>query len=379
MNSQYETIIIGGGISGLACARRLHEEGRDFLLITKELGGRTLYDEKTGINLGAGIVLSNYTHFLKHVKKKPLSAKGHYFCDDVCVPASHAILKNLRDLPKMLKLLFLVWSFYRRFDRLRKKLPFESFREAMERDEELMKAFSTPAQEFVRKHKLEELNDKYINPIIASTFYVDYEKLNVFYYLGTLTPLLSKMYVPDFTSTVKQLTEGFEERILLEEAMKVTHSKELFRIKTSKRTLTSKYIVFAAPENSLKDIYRLPRPHIQQPVYRFIVRGKKKKEYRDRGAIIFNPKRHAILKISEEGEYDLVTSNKPEPDFERYYESHEIVRCVHWKPATIVPNKITEQDIGKNAYLASDYNLCSLEGSFLSGLYAANQIIAKNG
>jgi 2-polyprenyl-6-methoxyphenol hydroxylase-like FAD-dependent oxidoreductase len=31
---------MGGGISGLACARRLHKAGREFLLITDRLGGR---------------------------------------------------------------------------------------------------------------------------------------------------------------------------------------------------------------------------------------------------------------------------------------------------------------------------------------------------
>jgi len=42
----------------------------------------------------------------------------------------------------------------------------------------------------------------------------------------------------------------------------------------------------------------------------------------------------------------------------------------------IIPkDELVEQKIDKNIYLASDYNLSLLEDSFLTGLYAANQII----
>jgi len=35
-----ETLIIGGGIAGLACARHLKDAGQPFTLVTDTLGGR---------------------------------------------------------------------------------------------------------------------------------------------------------------------------------------------------------------------------------------------------------------------------------------------------------------------------------------------------
>ena len=70
VKKSYETIIVGGGISGLACARLLSENGKDFLLISKDIGGRILTSPDGNANLGAFFVCKDYHHFLKFAKIK---------------------------------------------------------------------------------------------------------------------------------------------------------------------------------------------------------------------------------------------------------------------------------------------------------------------
>ena len=59
---QKKTIIVGGGMAGMACAMQLLEAGRDFLLITDVLGGRIMYSEEAKVNFGAYFVMGNYKH-----------------------------------------------------------------------------------------------------------------------------------------------------------------------------------------------------------------------------------------------------------------------------------------------------------------------------
>ena len=59
-----DTIIIGGGVSGMACGRTLHAHGKDFILLTKEMGGRMLTSQSHQINYGASYVTSDYENVL---------------------------------------------------------------------------------------------------------------------------------------------------------------------------------------------------------------------------------------------------------------------------------------------------------------------------
>ncbi len=63
----FDTIIVGAGISGLACAKRLQEYDEDFLLISENIGGRILTSEDGAVNYGAFFVCSDYYHVLPYV------------------------------------------------------------------------------------------------------------------------------------------------------------------------------------------------------------------------------------------------------------------------------------------------------------------------
>ena len=69
MARRYETVIIGGGIAGLACARRLHDSQRPFLLITEDVGGRICTSADGAVNLGAYYVRSDYSHVNRFVDR----------------------------------------------------------------------------------------------------------------------------------------------------------------------------------------------------------------------------------------------------------------------------------------------------------------------
>ena len=66
----YKTIIVGAGISGLACAKHLQDSNEDFLIISKDIGGRILTSSDGAVNYGAFFICSDYHNVLKYVKIK---------------------------------------------------------------------------------------------------------------------------------------------------------------------------------------------------------------------------------------------------------------------------------------------------------------------
>jgi predicted NAD/FAD-dependent oxidoreductase len=69
LGGRYETVIVGGGIAGLACARQLYDGGRSFLLVTEDVGGRIRTSADGTVNLGAYYVRGDYDHVNQFVDR----------------------------------------------------------------------------------------------------------------------------------------------------------------------------------------------------------------------------------------------------------------------------------------------------------------------
>jgi len=374
----YETIIIGGGISGLSCARRLQDAGHDFLLISKELGGRMLTSKTFGMDYGAAYMTEDYENILKYVKKeKRLQLKDFYIFDGSGYSTIFS-LRNVCFFPKFIKLLSFTKKLRKHIKAYRKKASLHSIKECFENDPWLLKYWQMPASEFIKNNHFEKLDEYIGNPATVSTAFIDSSKVNTVMYLGMFLWILGDAWTINFKHTVQKITLGYEEKIKLATVAKlIRNSDKNFVVETSIGNFLARNVVIAAPQAELADIYNLPNSNIQQSAYTFHIVGRRREEFQNKQAVIFRPKHHDVYMLWRQGGGgDIVYSKHADPDFKQYYEIYHIVNRIHWHPGMIIPgHDLISQKLEDNLYLASDYNLSLLEDSFLTGLYAANQII----
>ena len=112
-------------------------------------------------------------------------------------------------------------------------------------------------------------------------------------------------------------------------------------------------------------------------VYTYYVNGRRKDEYAHKKGIVLHPDSHdAFLLWEQKHGGDLIYAKTADLNLSKYYDNFTILDKVFWKTGMhLSSTSIIGQKLDTGLYLASDYNFSLMEDAFITGLYAANQII----
>jgi hypothetical protein len=378
-----ETVIIGGGIAGLACARRLHDAGREFVLVTDRLGGRMHHAPGTGAPFGTTYVTADYTATRPYVPPGPrVRRRDLHFPDaDRLVTLLHP--RTFRHRRALGRLLLAVADFRLRLNRLRAAAPFVCQAELLRRDPVLARHAAEPAAEYIRANGLGAVDEVYAGPVVHSTVFAPPERLNTFYYLACLQPVLVPTYLADLTGAVDRLTRGYADRVISDRVVSLEERRGGFAVRATACEFAARNVVVATPARNTAafcpELGCAPGDGMRDVAFSTLhVAGRRRPEYRPGKTVFLRPGEPATVLFPWPGSgLDVLFSPTPDPDLSRYYEGWRVVGRAAWKTAVLLSGAAWRPlEARPGLFAVGDHNVCGLEDSFLTGLFAANRILA---
>ena len=193
------TIIVGAGIAGLACARRLAEAQQPFLVVGDNVGGRIWRSRDGVVNLGAYFVRADYHHVNRLVKRgrriKALAAR----CHDLYGSYTLWDRRLLLHLPQAARFLRHLFAFRRRYEAFKANAVVMSQAQAIRADPYLWHLYHQPASDFIRQHRFGAIARHYIAPALYGTAFQPLSRLTAFVLLLGALPIV----VPIFEFTLR--------------------------------------------------------------------------------------------------------------------------------------------------------------------------------
>jgi glycine/D-amino acid oxidase-like deaminating enzyme len=379
LSRSQDTIIIGAGIAGLACARHLHDAGYPFQVISENVGGRIHSSPDGTFNLGAYYVRRDYTHVNRYVqlgRRLDRLAVQRHDADDK--PYNYWDYRLALHLPQAARFLLLLVDFRRRYDRLKQRTLVVGQAAAIRTDPSMNRLYHQPASDFVAEHRLTRFADRYIEPGIHGTTFTGLPEITAFTLLLGALPALIPAY--EFTPRLDRLIVGFEDKIVADSVIAIDAQSDGHLVMTKAHgELVAKQVVLATPTDVSRKLLGLPSTKRPIEAHMFQVEGTLRHPY-DRADISLFPAADPTLAIArQESGAILLCSRLRNPDFGRYLASWRVVSHLHWNPAFhIVGDALLECEQGPNLYLAGDHNIVGLEDAYLTGDYAADQVISAS-
>ncbi len=372
-----DVIIVGGGISGLACARKLVEGGlSDFRLITPDIGGRICSSCDGRVNYGAYYARRDYEHLkpfltlkrrlrMRHVCRLEKGRVRPVFRTAFCHPV--AITRLLRQLLRFNK-------HYQQFKRRSTAFP---QKEVIEADCWLHQLYQSDAADFLKQQRLECLRDGLINPIVWGTALVSVDEVSA----STMLFLLLILIHPtgEFAFNFEKLIDPFKGNISFDSVTSVQRAGAKWQVETERgRRHSANNIVVALPIDAAATLANLDCPR-NRPVNASMshVSGTPKPPFNLARYLIVAPELDDVILAKQSDGSWIVYTRRDILNLELYFQEWKVIGRKDWRPAFNVGKQLVDCFLGSGLYLIGDHNAVSMEDSCITGIYAANRILGR--
>ena len=375
-STKIETVIVGGGIAGLGCARTLSDAGyNSFQLVSDTLGGRIKKSADGKVNYGAWYVRDDYKRILPHVK---LGKRAHRLGFIFHKKATSYTIVNWRLITHPLE----AWRFYRELKRFHRayvaykdRSETLSQKEVIEKDNFLYKLYHQPVDDFIAEQRIENLARDYLYEVAHATSFGNVSEMSAMVLLYTLLPFITKTYQFDFD--LDSFTKNFQDRLVEDTVTAISKTSAGYNVTLSSgNQINCKNLIVATPAPISQKLLTLPKINKSTSTWVLHIEGEIKRSFRPGVGQLFSPHSDIYCISDEINNTYLVYSKTERPNLNQYFNSYEYIARQYWETALVaIGDTLLEARVDENCYVIGDHNVGGLDDSYVTGIYAANQIL----
>lgn len=372
-----ETVIVGAGIAGLACARRLHQNGRPFVIISSNIGGRILQSVDGTVPLGALYVRADYDHVNQFATRGRRLRGGETLRHDQQGAYTVWDRRLLAHPLQVARFLALLHRFRRHYNKLKAKSEHQSQAEAIRSDRFLEHLYHQTASSTVGEHGFPDIARHYLAPGVHGSTFSRLSEISGFAMLLAALPTIVETC--EFTMSWDALLDGLDEAMVTDTVTSVAAAELGFRIETTGgRCWLADNVVVATEPPQAQSLLGLPA--VKRPVraHIFEIDGDLRPRFATAALHLFSDDQPTLAIMQRPDQPALFCTQDPTPDLGQFFDRWQVIEQHDWNPAfNLAGDILLECKQASNLYLIGDHNICGLEDAFITGLYAANQIIAR--
>ncbi len=373
-----ETVIIGGGMAALACAKSLHEAKKPFVLISDRLGGSVITSAHGAVNYGAYYVTEDYHHVNQFVTRGRRISQSQITFHTKQSSYTSFGRKVFGHYEQFARYKTFLNTFRKEFLEFRKLAETIDQAEALQQFPKLYELYNMPAKEFIEANNFREFVDDYIGQIIYATAFVRADDIEAFDLLWLSFPVILNTY--EFTFHEEAMAAPFARDISYDLVVSIDRSNpEQYIVRTEKGNVFKvKNVVVGTPTTVAQQLLELPKVNPSTSVHMMHVRGELKPGWEKRTYNFFS--NDSIIRVIAEQADDtyIIYAHDSQPALEDFFLTYEVIATKKWDPAfNLAGNTLLPVIQGPNLYLVGGHNICSLEDAFVTGLFAASSIISS--